>query len=136
MTAPVPGPAALPRRRSRLPGFLAGALSTALVGAAALTGWFYYSYDAWPGLGIGDRISWCGHDYRLAVTDLSAAEANTDPEHSLAPAFRYPPMWSQEQVYAALGSAVPRTDDPTPPCLPTLYVQTGPDRYTSYVAAG
>lgn len=136
MTAPVPGPPVLPRRGSRLPGFLAGVLSTVVVGSAALAGWFYYSYDALPGLGIGDRISWCGHDYRLAVTDLSQDEASTDREHPLAPAFRYPPIWSQEQVYAAIGSPAARTADATPPCWPTLYVQTGPDRYTSYAATG
>ncbi|GAA0620326.1 hypothetical protein GCM10009547_23630 [Sporichthya brevicatena] len=128
-------PDSRPRRRSRLlvpVGWLALAVFLGLLGWSA---WFRMAYGSFPGEDIGDRITWCGHDFRASVTDLTGQEANDDPANPLVPAFKYPPVWPQSTVHAAMRTAEELAADPTLPCAPELYVRTGSDRYTRYLPA-
>lgn len=122
------------RRRGRLFARLVGGLLVAiLLGLIAWSGWFRITYGSFPGMGIGDRISWCGHDFDASVTDLTAAEANDDPAQPLLPAFRYPPVWHKATVHAAMRPAAELAAQPRLPCAEELYVRTGSDRYTRYL---
>lgn len=127
-----------PRRRSRLPGILAALVAMAVLGGIGYSGWFRHSYGSWPGLDVGDRITWCGHDFHPAVTDLTRSEvdAAAEPQRPIVPAFRYPPVLPQATVLAAMRSSAEQAQEPTVPCAPTLYVPTGPDRFTSYLPDG
>jgi hypothetical protein len=108
-------------------------LAAVLLGLIGWSGWFRVAYGSFPGMGIGDRITWCGHDFHSSVTDLTAAEANDDPEHPLLPAFKYPPVWTKATVHAAMRPAAELAAQPDLPCAPELYVRTGQDRYTRYL---
>ena len=130
-------PDSRPRRRTRLPVRLLGGLVVAvLLGLLGWSVWFRAAYGSLPGMDIGDRITWCGHDFRASVTDLTGEEANDDPAQPLVPAFRYPPVWSQATVHAAMRPAAELAAEPGLPCAAELYVRTGPDRYTRYLPTG
>ncbi len=127
-------PDSRPRRRARLlVRLLAGLLAAVLLGLIGWSGWFRVTYGSFPGMGIGDRITWCGHDFYSSVTDLTAEEANDDAEHPLRPAFKYPPVWHKATVHAAMRPAAELAAQPDLPCAPELYVRTGEDRYTRYL---
>lgn len=126
-----------PRRSRRLTRFLVGVLGVAALGGVGFAGWFRYSYGSWPGMEVGGRITWCERDWRVEVTDMTRVEAeNQDPDRPLRPVFDYPPVLPQSQVYAVLTSTAQRARDPEAGCAPRLYVQTGPDRFSSYVVDG
>lgn len=132
---------ALPDSRPRrgtglLARLLGGLLAAVLLGLIGWSAWFRVTYGAFPGMGLGDRITWCGHDFRASVTDLTGVEANDDPAKPLRPAFKYPPVWHQATVHAALRPAAELAAQPDLPCASELYVRTGQDRYTRYLPAG
>ncbi len=130
-------PDSRPRRRARLPVRLLGGLAIAvLLGLIGWSAWFRAAYGSLPGQDVGDRITWCGHDFRASVTDLTGKEANDDPEHPLMPAFQYPPVWPQATVHAALRPTSELAAEPGLACAPELYVRTGQDRYTRYLPTG
>jgi hypothetical protein len=114
------------QRRRQVYRFLRN--SVLFMGVAAVAGYglgFHHSYGSWPGLAVGDRIHWCGQDYRAAVTDLTLTEVNTDPSHPVEQLFSYPPHIPRADVYGI----------PTPAgsCPSALYVHSGSDRYTKYL---
>lgn len=104
-----------------------------LLGLAAVIGWaigFQRAYGTWPGLDVKDRINWCGHVYRIAVTDLTAAEVNSpDPTHPVQIMFSYPPHFPRRDVLA-----IPPSDPNA--CPGALYIHSASDRYTKYLPAG
>lgn len=131
-----PTPAPARRRRPRLLGILASLLAVLTLGGVGYAGWFRVTYGSFPGLDIGDRITWCDTDFRRTVTDLTETEVATDPGHPIVPAFRYPPMLARDTVYAAMRPAAELAKNPALACAPELYVRTGPDRYTRFLPAG
>ena len=107
-----------------------------LLGLIGWSVWFRTTYGSFPGMEVGDRITWCGHDFRASVSDLTTEEANDDPAHPLVPAFKYPPVWNRATVHAAMRPAAELAANPALPCAPELYVRTGEDRYTRYLPTG
>lgn len=110
-----------------------GLLVAVLLGLAGWSGWFRLTYGSFPGMGVGDRIIWCGHDFHASVTDLTAEEANDDPDHPLMPAFTYPPVWPKATIHAAMRPASYLATRPGLPCDDELYVRTGAGRFTRYL---
>lgn len=115
------------QRRRRVWRFLRNSL--VFMSAAAVIGYglgFHKRYGSWPGLHVGDRINWCGQNYRASVTDLTLAEVNNaDPGHPVEQLFSYPPHLPRADVYGV----------PTPAgsCPAALFVHDGSDRYTKYL---
>lgn len=107
-----------------------------ILGGLGWAAWFHHTYGSFPGLQVGDRITWCGQDYRQSVTDLTAAEANVDPTKPIRPLFTYPPVLPQVTVYAAPRTPAELRADPALPCAPALYLRTGTDRWTRYLPTG
>ena len=126
-------PAGRPRRRSGLRIVLSGLLAMVVLGLIGWSGWFRVTYGSFPGMNVGDRITWCGHDFHASVTDLTGAEANVDPAHPLVAAFKYPPVWHRTTVFAAVRPAAEIAARPELPCAAELYARTGQDRYTRYL---
>jgi hypothetical protein len=102
----------------------------ALAALAAAGVWavqFQQAYATWPGMDVGNRINWCGKVYRVAVTDLTWAEVNDGSGSVVQPLFEYPPHIPRREVYGLepAGSI---------PCPVELFIHTGADRYTKYLA--
>jgi hypothetical protein len=129
-------PEPAPRRRPRLLGILTSLLAVLALGGLGYAGWFRVTYGSFPGLDIGERITWCGTDFRRTVTDLTATEFTAEPGRPIVPAFRYPPVLPRDTVYAAMRPAAELAENPALACAPELYVRTGPDRYSRYLPAG
>lgn len=118
--------AARAQRRRRVWRFLRNSVLFMAVAAAVGYGLgFHHRYGAWPGLNVGDRISWCGQNYRASVTDLTLTEVNADPNHPVEQLFSYPPHLPRADVFGV----------PTPAgsCPTALFVDNGSDRYTKYL---
>jgi hypothetical protein len=96
--------------------------------AAAIA--FQRAYGTWPGLDVNNRINWCHKVYRVAVTDLTLAEVNTDPAHPVEPLFRYPPHLPRRDVLGVPTAGSPAT------CPGALFIRVGSDRYTRYLPIG
>lgn len=96
---------------------------------AAAVGWslaFHRNYGTWPFLDVGERISWCGQDYRESVTDLTVNEVTASSNgRQVQPLFRYPPQLSKQNV---LGVPVERG------CPERLFIRAASDRYTEYLS--
>lgn len=86
---------------------------------------FRSNYGALPFFDVGERISWCGQDYRREATDLTLAEVNLDAERPVQKLFRYPPRLSRNTV---LGHPVPSR------CPDRLFLRVSKDRYSVYLA--
>ncbi len=94
---------------------------------AAAVGWslaFRQNYGTWPFMDVGDRITWCGQDFKESVADLTLAEVNSHNSKPVQPMFEYPPQLSKQNV---LGAPVDRG------CTDRLYIRTASDRYTEYL---
>jgi hypothetical protein len=102
-----------------------------VLGALGWSIWFHAAYGSYPGIDVGDRITWCGHDFHASVTDLTREEAQDPPTH--LPKFRYPPVWHQATVYAVMRTTADLAAQPGASCASELYLRTGPDRYTRYL---
>jgi hypothetical protein len=114
------------RRRRRVYRFLRNSvLFTAVAAVGGYGAGFHHRYGSWPGLDVGDRIHWCGQQYRASVTDLTLSEVNTEPGHSVEQLFSYPPHLPRADVF---GLATPAGS-----CPSALYVDSGSDRYTKYL---
>jgi hypothetical protein len=108
-----------------------------VLGLLGWSGWFRVTYGSFPGQSVGDRITWCDHDFKASVADLTRAEADDDPAHPLVNSFKYPPVWHKATVLApALRPSAELAADPSLPCADELYVRTGHDRYTRYLPEG
>jgi hypothetical protein len=129
-------PVSRSRRHSRLLVAVGGLVGMLVLGLVGWSGWFRVTYGSFPGLEVGQRITWCGHDFHATVTDLTRDEADDDPTHPLVKAFAYPPVWHKATVFAAMRPAADLAADPTVPCAPELYVRTGNDRFTRYLPDG
>ncbi len=113
-------------RRRRVYRFLRN--SALFMTVAAIGGYglgFHHRYGSWPGLDVGDRINWCGQQYQSSVTDLTLSEVNTS-DRPVEQLFSYPPHLPRADVYGL----------PTPAgsCPTALYIHSGSDRYTKYLA--
>lgn len=98
-------------------------------GVAAAVGWsvaFRQNYGSWPFLDIGDRITWCGQDYKQSVTDLTTPEVlRANQDRQVEHLFAYPPQLAKQNV---LGVRMPQG------CTDRIYIRTAPDRYTEFLA--
>ena len=96
---------------------------------AAAIGWsvaFRQNYGSWPFLEIGDRITWCGQDYKQSVTDMTTPEVlKANQQRQVEPLFRYPPQLARKNVLGV------RTQQG---CTDRLYLRAATDRYTEYLA--
>lgn len=96
---------------------------------AAAVGWsaaYRQNYGSWPFMEIGDRITWCGQDYKQSVTDLTTSEVlKVNQQRQVEPLFQYPPQLARKNV---LGVRLPQG------CTDRLYLRAATDRYTEFLA--
>jgi hypothetical protein len=114
-------------------------LSTVVVVAVLAAGgfvfWYRATYNVLPGQGASTRVHWCGRDYEWAGHGTSTwAQLTAQTPGRLRLAGRYPPLGSRAALYATEVTAPQQP--PGSACTTGVYLQTGPDRYRSYVLEG